>query len=274
MTGVTPGEHGEDEDVSGVARHTRSYFICATPRTGSSLLCGLLAAAGTAGRPESYFRKPDRRSWATSWGVVGSDGSIDDVDFLVAALNAGTGENGVFAARIMWGTMHELVDVLRSAHDDTASPAMALLTRTFKSVQFVHLRRGDIVAQAVSRVRAEQSNVWFHEEGRPLPAPERQPRFDFGEIDAAVRAIHNDEDAWHAWFSRAGVRPHRVQYEELEADPVGTTLGVLRYLALEPVPGALIAPRHRRLRDALNAQWADRYLAELPDSERPRHHRR
>ena len=32
------------------------YLICATPRTGSTLLCGLLASTGVAGNPELYFR--------------------------------------------------------------------------------------------------------------------------------------------------------------------------------------------------------------------------
>ncbi len=242
--------------------HTRSYFICATPRTGSSLLCGLLSSAGTAGRPESYFRKPDRGTWAARWGVSRPDGSFD-MAFLQAALNAGTTANGVFGARIMWGTMDELVDDLRSLHHDAASPPLAMLTRAFGSAQFVHLSRRDVVAQGVSRVRAEQSDVWFHEEGRPAPAPRQEPRYDFHAIDHAVRAIRSDEDAWSVWFSGAGVRPHRVRYEDLDADPVGTTLGVLEHLALEPVPGAPITPMHRRLRDERNDQWATRYVAEL-----------
>jgi trehalose 2-sulfotransferase len=47
-----------------------AYLICATPRTGSSLLCGLLESAGVAGHPESYFRQPDEQSWAERWGIT------------------------------------------------------------------------------------------------------------------------------------------------------------------------------------------------------------
>jgi LPS sulfotransferase NodH len=32
-----------------------SYLVCGTPRSGTSLLCRLLAATGVAGRPEEYF---------------------------------------------------------------------------------------------------------------------------------------------------------------------------------------------------------------------------
>ena len=32
-----------------------SYLVCATPRSGSTLLCEGLKATGVAGRPEEYF---------------------------------------------------------------------------------------------------------------------------------------------------------------------------------------------------------------------------
>lgn len=93
-----------------------SYLLCGTPRTGSTLLCGLLTSTGVAGRPESYFRKPDERAWARRLGVpVAGDGSFDYRLFVRAARSAGSTPNGVFAARVMWGTMHRIVDGLEAA---------------------------------------------------------------------------------------------------------------------------------------------------------------
>src|SRR3954453_9127877 len=34
---------------------TRCYLVCATPRSGSTLLCHLLEDTGVAGRPKEYF---------------------------------------------------------------------------------------------------------------------------------------------------------------------------------------------------------------------------
>ncbi|GAA3334684.1 hypothetical protein GCM10020358_00070 [Amorphoplanes nipponensis] len=45
-----------------------SCLLCATPRTGSSLLLGLLASTGIAGHPEAYFRAQGR---AAVGGPVG-----------------------------------------------------------------------------------------------------------------------------------------------------------------------------------------------------------
>lgn len=66
-----------------------------------------------AGRPESYFRKPDQHLWARRFGVpIDSDGSIEHRAFVAGAARVGTTPNGVFAARIMWGSMLPIVDGL------------------------------------------------------------------------------------------------------------------------------------------------------------------
>ncbi|HUS54703.1 MAG TPA: Stf0 family sulfotransferase, partial [Thermohalobaculum sp.] len=40
-----------------------SYVICTSPRSGSTLLCKLLAATGVTGNPESYFHRPSISDW-------------------------------------------------------------------------------------------------------------------------------------------------------------------------------------------------------------------
>jgi LPS sulfotransferase NodH len=245
---------------------TDSCLICATPRTGSSLLCGLLESTGVAGRPQSYFRQPDEQSWAAQWGIVrSSDGAFSYTDYLQAALATGRTENGVFAARIMWGTLGEVVDKLAAVHPGLAGADVDLLNRAFGHTRFVHLRRGDVLAQAVSWLRAEQTNVWFDTEQAQHREPEEEPHFDCARIHELVQLIDEHNAAWQGWFSSVGIRPHQVRYEELDADPAGVTRGVLDFLRLELPPGREILAQHRRLADELNAQWIDRYRAEVPE---------
>ncbi|WP_246682224.1 Stf0 family sulfotransferase [Mesorhizobium sp. B3-2-1] len=45
------------------------YIICGTPRTGSTLLCKLLAATGTTADPHSFYRRQDVSEWAEDWGL-------------------------------------------------------------------------------------------------------------------------------------------------------------------------------------------------------------
>jgi trehalose 2-sulfotransferase len=237
-----------------------AYLICATPRTGSSLLCGLLESSGVGGHPESYFRRPDERSWAAQWGLLHSPGgSFSYADFVRAAIAAGRTENGVFAARIMWGTLEEMVDKLGDEDPDLIGADLNLLNRAFGPTRFVCLRRDDVVAQAVSWLRAEQTNVWHEADLSRQAQPAAEPQFDLGKIHELVQLVNEHNAAWREWFASVGVTPHPVRYEDLVADPVGVTRGILDYLGLELPPGHDIRARHRSLTDDVNTQWIDRY---------------
>jgi LPS sulfotransferase NodH len=221
-----------------------SYFVCATPRTGSSLLLGLLESTGVAGHPQAYFRPPDEALYAAKWGLR----AYDRADFVEAALAAGRTGNGVFGAKLMWDALVAVEDLL---------PA-------FGDTRFVFLRRDDVVAQAVSWVRAEQTGTWFaggngEVSGNAGDGPE--PVFDREAIDQRLAAIKSENTAWARWFRSTGVRPLPLRYEDLAADPTATTLRVLEFLGLALPAGREIRAQHRRQADHLNSEWIAHYGA-------------
>ncbi len=233
-----------------------SCFVCATPRTGSSLLLGLLASTGVAGRPEAYFRDPDERQWAHRWGIPGpGDPAFDYRDFVRAARAAGTTPNGVFGAKLMWGTLDEVVAKLSPG---TAGADLAVLEAAFGPTGFVYLHREDVLAQAVSWLRAEQTRTWWAGD----PGGGGEPSYDEAGITALLHTIAEHNAGWRDWFTRYGVTPYEITYEQLTADPAGTTSGVLTHLGLDPRAALPPRPRHRRQADRLNAEWAARYRAE------------
>ena len=242
-----------------------SYLICATPRTGSTLLCGLLRSTGVAGRPESYFRREAMDAYANQWGVPRAvDGGIPIDAYLRAARAAGRTPNGIFSARIMWGTMTELTGALASVSPDRPASELELLTHAFGRTRFLHLRRIDVVAQAVSWARAEQTHYW-HPGEEVIPGG-RDPQFDRDLIGRLVDTIHAHEAAWDAWFIEQGLVPHEIAYEEVAADPAGVTHAVLDFLGLELPPDRSITVRDRRQADDLNADWIARFRSGLTDS--------
>jgi LPS sulfotransferase NodH len=250
--------------LTNASGRAEAYLICATPRTGSSLLCGLLESTGVAGHPESYFRQPDEQSWASGWGIVQApDGTFSYADYVQSAIRAGRTKNGVFAARVMWGTMEEVVDKLEAVHPDCAGADSDLLNRAFGRTRLVYLQRGDAVAQAVSWLRAEQTDVWFQTVQSGQPQPEQEPRYSFDEIQKLAQLIDEHNAAWQEWFRSVGIQPHSVRYEDLEVDPAGVTRNILDFLGLELPPEREILAQHRRLSDEINARWIQRYLAEL-----------
>ncbi|MEV0905674.1 Stf0 family sulfotransferase [Streptomyces hokutonensis] len=249
---------------------TDTYFICATPRTGSSLLLGLLDSTGVAGHPQAYFRSPDEAAWSERWRIAHTaQHALDYGDFVRAALAAGRTGNGVFGAKLMWGTHAELTTRLARLHPDLAGDELGLLEREFGTrIRFVHLRRDDVLAQAVSWLRAEQTGVWFiggkgEISGSQGPAGGR-PRFDRDAITRTMRTIEEHNAGWERWFEGYGIEPYRIRYEDLSAEPEAVTLRVLDHLGLALPTGGRVTPSHQRQADRLNEEWADRYRLRPP----------
>jgi LPS sulfotransferase NodH len=234
-----------------------SYFICATPRSGSTLLCGLLQSTGVAGRPESYFRLHDEAAWAERWGISRDRaGCFDYRDYVRAAVAAGSTENGLFGARVMWGTVGEMVARLGAAHSTPDSADRDVLSRAFGRIRLIHLWREDTVAQAVSWVRAEQTSCWQQGD---VAEPGRRPYFDFARISACLQTIRQHNEGWRNWFATLNVEPHVVTHEELVGDMPGTMRVILEFLGA-PFDGEII-PAHQQLADEVNADWISRYRA-------------
>lgn len=243
---------------------TSAYVLCGTPRTGSTFLCTLLESTGVAGRPQSYFRQADVDTWAATWGIPRApNGSFSFADYLRGAINAGRSDNGVFAARIMWGTMEEVIRNLRALYADHASSDRDLLTRAFGYTRFIYVRRSDVVAQAVSRARAEQTNVWHITGDAPPVQPAQAPQYDFEQVHTYAREIEAHNQAWTDWFRTNGVRPHSVWYEDVAAAPVQTTQAILDFLKLDVPPHVRITASNKRLADEISNEWIARYHADL-----------
>lgn len=218
-----------------------SYLLCATPRSGSTLLCGLLKATGVAGLPESYFRQPDEPAWARRWGVTGGYDA-----YVQAVVAAGTTDNGVFGARLMWGTVDEVVAKLDDAQPGgRAATDLEQLNLAFDQPRFVYLWRDDIVAQAVSWLRAEQTAFWQDGDG----TNGLEPRYDRERLRSLVRMIDEHNAAWRAWFAATGVTPHPIRYEDLIADMDRITRDLLAFLGVEAPADHRVGARHRRLGD-------------------------
>jgi trehalose 2-sulfotransferase len=241
-----------------------ALIVCASPRTGSTLLCGLLASSGVAGRPESYFRAEDRDEYAGDWGLArDATGRFDFARYLAAARVAATTRNGVAAIRVMGPTRQELLTDLGALWPDRRDD-LALLGRAFGRVRFLHLTRADRLAQAVSRVRAQQTGLWHRFGGKEErdPGKPRRARHDRAAIARYVAEAEAEASGWARWFDRHGIRPIRVGYEALASSPVPETLRILQELGLDMPPGIRIAASSRRLADRTTAAWIARYRAE------------
>lgn len=164
----------------------RSYLVCATPRSGSTLVCHALEETGVAGHPEEYFealRHSGRPRRPEEYFLGVEDQSIRDHlgersigseppprsplwsraaydRYLEWALEAGTTPNGIFGAKLMWGYFGEFVSLLRNIPAYRDVPLAELLPAVFPGLTFVRVVRANKVRQAVSLWKAVQTANW------------------------------------------------------------------------------------------------------------------
>jgi trehalose 2-sulfotransferase len=279
----------------------RSYLVCATPRSGSTLVCHALRETGVAGRPEEYFealRHSGRPRRPEEYFLGVEDQSIRDHlgereigaeppprsplwsraaydRYLEWAFEAGTTENGVFGAKLMWGYFGDFVSLLRNvpAYRDLA--LTELLPAAFPNLTFVRVVRANKLRQAVSLWKAVQTATWredqasakaasvedddappyrtFIEEHRP------QLRFHYRAIAHLLDQLLAEEASWDAFFEHCGIKPVLVLYENFAADYETSTLNLLERLDLAPPQGFEFEPRMKRQSDRVNDDWACRF---------------
>ena len=174
-----------------------SYLICATPRSGSTLLCEALGRTGIAGNPAEHFevlletgspRRPrdyfQRSNDPEVWALL-DDPAFQDVlgdyggrfaehpdrenpswsppdfgELLNRALKKGTTSNGVFGTKIMWAYFRDFVRLARRAGREGVAPCEVPASVFPNLRRYVWVRRDDTTRQAISLWKALQTWTW------------------------------------------------------------------------------------------------------------------
>jgi LPS sulfotransferase NodH len=184
----------------------RAFLVCATPRSGSTLVCQALKKTGVAGRPEEYFealrhsgrpRRPEEYFLGLDdpsiLDQLGERGIADEPRprsplwsrtaydrYVEWAIESGTTPNSVFSVKLMWGYFGDFVSLLRNVPHYRDLPLAELLPAVFGDLTYVRVVRANKIRQAVSLWKAVQTATW-REEG----AREERPLDDWDEASDA-----------------------------------------------------------------------------------------
>ena len=245
------------------------YIICATPRSGSTLLCNLLASTGMTGNPNSYYHRPEiMGDWAAKWNLPGRDTMAAkefSIAYLEATVRAGRGATNIFGLRLMREYLKGLSTLLDEIFPDLPSDVQRFEC-AFGHILYIHLTREDKLAQAVSLVKAEQTGLWHiapdGAEIERLGVPQ-DPRYDFKLIQRKLTTLEAYDAAWNEWFEQQGIIPLRIRYEMLSERPAGTLLQICEALGVEVQKAEAVRPGVAKLADEISLDWIDRFQADL-----------
>ena len=244
-----------------------SYVICTSPRSGSTLLCKLLAATGVAGKPGSYFHDGSISAWLGYYDLTPDVAALEKdilADVFNAAIAEGSAGTGLFGLRLQRHSFDFFMQKLRVLHPKPATDAKRL-EAAFGRTAFIHLTRRDKVEQAVSYVKAEQTGLWHAApDGTELErlSPPQAPAYAPDKIAAQVEKMTAFDQQWESWFESQGLSPLVITYEALSADPVGTLKRVLEHLGRNPQAAGGVKPGVAKLADEMSKDWVTRFRAE------------
>jgi trehalose 2-sulfotransferase len=264
----------------GIDPHLRfegiSFFVCATQRSGSTLLCELLKGSDVAGVPDEYFERlratglpRQARQYFQDPAVAGIAAKLPPIDqgrteqtgefegWFKYVLQRGTSRNGVFGSKMMWNyfdDFRERIRELPTLGEATLNQALDVL---FPRLRIVFVRRRDKVAQAVSLWRAIQTQQWRNEV--ELPPDELVADYDYSAIKHLVDELHRWDARWEDWFHATGRQPIRVIYEEFVGARAATLGRVIDELGVDPrEPECEVGPM-RRQADDQSQDWVSRF---------------
>ena len=271
--------------------HT-SYIICATQRSGSTLLCEALKSTNIAGYPEEYFDAlestgvprrpleyfPDLKDQALLDIFAGRDRPDEEQrqpppemsykEYLAWAIEKSTSPNGVFGTKLMWGYFPDFISKLlaipqyREMRDE---PTSELLAAIFPNLCYLYVTRRDKVGQAISLWRALQTWTWRREDATQTADDTKRQHeliFHYGAIDNLVTLIMQYESSWQQFFAANHIQVLTVVYEDLIANYEEIAHVVLQYLNIAvPEDLTFAPPRMQRQSDNISASWAEQYYA-------------
>jgi trehalose 2-sulfotransferase len=249
------------KDEQTVASPTTSYLICATPRSGSTLLCEALRNTGLAGNPDEYFGPMHIRRWDEAWKTKSK------AQYLGNVIDRSKGRNGVFGIKVMRVYWKNVIDFLREATNLAEYSENELLTQCFPGLRYIWITRRDKVRQAISWMKFLQGSAWYWEDDQPQEIESLEFRPEV--IREFILQTTRHETAWLEFFGRNEIQPYIVVYEDFVTTYETVAKGIIDYLGIPHSEEIVFGERRlKKQADMLTEEWVQRYLDMCANAER------
>lgn len=220
----------------------RVLIIASSYRCGSTYLSAALWADGRFGAPFEYL------NFEKHMDVMMARLGAEDIDeYLRKIVRLRTSPNGVFSVKAHFH------------HFNAAVQRSSAWNNYLEGAEFLYVDRKDKIAQAVSMARALQDNAWTSFEGA-----HQVPLFYSKEfIDACLKEVMDQTQAWWRWFEMREIQPYIADYETFRQDMPHQVADIADWFGVpsdEPHPVKL--PMTEQQADQINRQWIERFVAE------------
>ena len=196
-----------------------SYAILTTPRSGSTYLCDLLDSTNIAGRPSEHLRLAAQE--------LALYCNFDYLRLLNNLLQYRTTDNGVFGTKII---SHFLFEFQQTKPN---------FKQIFKAIdKFILLIRKDKLAQAVSLVLAQKTEIWHLHTNKKDPTYQSKladikiDRALLDDVEQKYDFIHRQETRLKRMLAKHQQKPLEIFYEDILEDAPQQIERILDFLAI------------------------------------------
>lgn len=238
-----PGRRGADPVEP--AADPRLILLCMTPRSGSTALSAAMASTRRLG--------------------LGGDERLNQKNKVLNQILRET------MPRSRRETLERVIEASRTRNGvaqikcDLPQILPFLLDRNcfeiLRQAHVVYLTRGDLLGQAISRYRSSSTGV-AHVRGAQAMAQLEVP-YDFAGIAGHLERLARMMASYERTFALLGIRPLRITYEQIVADPGRIVHEIAKKVGVDIRPdriAGLDAGGHKKVSGANNANLRQQFL--------------
>jgi trehalose 2-sulfotransferase len=214
------------------------YIICSGQRSGGHYLGHLMYSTGAMGYPLEYFNPDHLARWTALSGCGETSGVVGYIR------SRRTSPNGCFGIK---------ADFEQFAFAVCDCDFNALFPRC----RFILIERRDLLGQAISLVRARQTNQWIS-----LHERTGQTKYDRQAIEEAMTYSLEENASWLRYFAALGQEYMEVGYESLVENPAEVIGRIAVYLGVAPVQIRFDLVLPQKQADVESEQWRQQFQRE------------
>ncbi|MEB3231411.1 MAG: Stf0 family sulfotransferase [Leptolyngbyaceae bacterium] len=255
----------------------RSYIVCSTGRSGSTLLCKTLAQLNQFGNPDEYFHHRNHLN-----RLQLKEKPEGFISYFESVLDQGLSHNGVFAIKMHWWQLYDFWEITRQLDEFKGMNEVEILHDVFPNLKFIYIWRQDMIAQAVSTEIALQTGEWVKGSKRfnagSSSPPEEHMNLETGRHEAEPsikfrplkiyrweQKFKDQNRRWQQFFTDYQLDHHELTYERLTSNFEQEVMDVIKFLELEPeVDHSRLKMPTRRQANTVNEEFTTCYKAFPP----------